>query len=194
MRDGLFSTRTVLQKSDHRTEHPFFEFRLPADTSTALVPATQDREFIRQRPELVARLRIEDRLTESQIVERLAQRTPPILVNRSTVCRDLAVMGRENRRLFDPRRFAALNFVLERVAFYEGLARKCVRDAHHSRDTRTRIVVNGFGSSPSCTTIWATSTMRRAGSNRSTIRSDRKCYLCARNELLPMCPERTLRN
>ena len=43
------------------------------------------------------------------------------------------------------------------------------------------------GSSPSCTTIWATSTMRRAGSNRSTIRSARKCYPCLRNELSPMC-------
>ena len=29
------------------------------------------------------------------------------------------------------------------------------------------------------------------GSNRSTIRSARKCYLCARNELSPMCPEWT---
>src|SRR6187402_1025345 len=36
--------------------------------------------------------------------------------------------------------------------------------------------------------------MRRAGSNRSTIRSARKCYLCARNELSPMCPEWTGRN
>ena len=35
-------------------------------------------------------------------------------------------------------------------------------------------------------TIWATSTTRRAGSNRSTIRSARKCYLCPRNELSPM--------
>src|SRR5438309_9953610 len=32
---------------------------------------------------------------------------------------------------------------------------------------------------------------RRAGSNRSTIGLDRKCYLCPRNELLPMCPEWT---
>jgi putative transposase len=35
------------------------------------------------------------------------------------------------------------------------------------------------------------SMMRRVGLNRSTIRSIRKCYLCARNELSPMCPERT---
>jgi hypothetical protein len=35
------------------------------------------------------------------------------------------------------------------------------------------------------------SMMRRAGSNRLKIRSARKCYLCARNELLPMCPEWT---
>ena len=52
-------------------------------------------------------------------------------------------------------------------------------------------VASGSGSSPSCSTISATSTMRPAGSNRSTIRSARKCYLCARNELSPMCPVRT---
>jgi putative transposase len=37
----------------------------------------------------------------------------------------------------------------------------------------------------------ATSTTRPAGSNRSRIRLDRKCYLCPRNELSPMCPEWT---
>ena len=42
-------------------------------------------------------------------------------------------------------------------------------------------------------TIWATSTMRRAGSNRSRIRSARKCYPCLRNELSPMCPEWTMK-
>ena len=41
-------------------------------------------------------------------------------------------------------------------------------------------------SSPSCTTIWATSTMRRDAWNRSTIRSARKCYLCARYKPSPM--------
>ena len=45
------------------------------------------------------------------------------------------------------------------------------------------------GSSPLCTTIWATSTMRRAGSNRSTTRSARHCHPCLRNEVLPMSPE-----
>jgi hypothetical protein len=35
------------------------------------------------------------------------------------------------------------------------------------------------GSSPSCTTTSVTLTMKRAGSNRSTISSGRKCYLCA---------------
>ena len=38
------------------------------------------------------------------------------------------------------------------------------------------------GSSPSWTTISATSTTRRAGSSRSRIRSARKCYPCLRNE------------
>jgi hypothetical protein len=50
---------------------------------------------------------------------------------------------------------------------------------------------SGSGSSLSCSTIWATLTMRRADSNRSIIRSARKCYLCPRNELLPVCPEWT---
>ena len=31
--------------------------------------------------------------------------------------------------------------------------------------------------------------LRRAGSNRSTIRSRRNCYPCLRNEVLPMSPE-----
>jgi hypothetical protein len=43
----------------------------------------------------------------------------------------------------------------------------------------------------SYSTIWATSTTRRAGWNRARIRSARKCYLCLRNELSPMCPEWT---
>ncbi len=41
----------------------------------------------------------------------------------------------------------------------------------------------------SWSTIWATSTMRRVGSNRSRIRSGRKCYPRLRNDLLPMSPE-----
>src|SRR5262245_19729203 len=41
------------------------------------------------------------------------------------------------------------------------------------------------------TTIWATSTTRRAGSNRSRIRSRRNCHPCLWNEVLPMCPEWT---
>src|SRR5262249_49532876 len=36
--------------------------------------------------------------------------------------------------------------------------------------------------------------MRRADSNRSPTRSARKCYPCPRNELLPICPEWTLKN
>jgi hypothetical protein len=39
----------------------------------------------------------------------------------------------------------------------------------------------------------ATSTMRRVGSNRSRTRSSRKCYLYFRYELLPVCPEWTLK-
>jgi len=44
------------------------------------------------------------------------------------------------------------------------------------------------------TTISPTSTTRPAGSSRSRIRLDRKCYLCPRrrNELSPMCPEWTV--
>ena len=45
------------------------------------------------------------------------------------------------------------------------------------------------GSSPSCTTTWAISTMRPADSNRSIIPSARNCYPCLRNNLLPMSPE-----
>jgi putative transposase len=36
-------------------------------------------------------------------------------------------------------------------------------------------------SSPSCTTSWGTSTMRRAGWSRSAIRSARHCHSCLRN-------------
>jgi putative transposase len=42
---------------------------------------------------------------------------------------------------------------------------------------------------PSWTTISATSTTRRAGSSPSRTRSARKCYLCLRNNPLPMSPE-----
>ncbi len=45
--------------------------------------------------------------------------------------------------------------------------------------------------SPSCTTIWATSTTRPVASSRSRIHSGPGCYPCLRNELSPMCPERT---
>src|SRR6266516_1185435 len=47
------------------------------------------------------------------------------------------------------------------------------------------------GSSPSCSTISTILTTRPVASNRSRIRSARKCYLCPRNKLSPMCPERT---
>jgi Integrase core domain len=47
-------------------------------------------------------------------------------------------------------------------------------------------LASASGSSPSCTMTSATSTMRRAGSNRSRTRLDRKCYLSARNKLLPI--------
>jgi hypothetical protein len=101
---------------------------------------TQDRDLVRQRRELVARLRIDERLNELQIVERLAKRNPPIIVSRWSVSRDLAFMCRENRRLFHPKRFDAISFVLEKVAVYESLVRKCVADAHHTRDTRARVM------------------------------------------------------
>jgi putative transposase len=52
--------------------------------------------------------------------------------------------------------------------------------------TASRRWASASGSSPSCSTIWATSTTRSAGWSRSRIRSARKCYLCARNELPPM--------
>jgi hypothetical protein len=52
----------------------------------------------------------------------------------------LAFMRRENRRLFHPKRFDAISFVLEKVAVYESLVRKCVHDAHHIRDTRARVM------------------------------------------------------
>lgn len=44
------------------------------------------------------------------------------------------------------------------------------------------------GSSASCNTIWDTSTTRPAGWNHSKAPSGQKCYLCLRNNLLPMCP------
>ena len=47
------------------------------------------------------------------------------------------------------------------------------------------------GSSPSCSTISTILTTRPVASNRSRIRSARKCYLCPRNKLSHMCPERT---
>ena len=106
------------------------------NTSTALA-RTQDRDV---RRELVVRLFIDERLTLERIVDRLAKRKPPIIVSRWTVSRDLEVMRRENRRLFSPRRFDAINFVLEKVASYESLARKCIRDAHHTKDTRARVL------------------------------------------------------
>ena len=109
------------------------------DASTALA-RTQDRDIIRQRRELIARLFIDERLTLDRIVDRLAKRTPPILVSRWTVARDLDHMRRENQRLFNPRRFDAINFVLEKVASYESLVRKCIRDAHHTKDTRARVL------------------------------------------------------
>jgi hypothetical protein len=95
---------------------------------------------VRQRRELIVRLFIDERLTLERIVNRLAKRKPPILVSRWTVSRDLAFMRRENRRLFNTRRFDAINFVLEKVASYESLARKCIRDAHHTKDTRARVL------------------------------------------------------
>lgn len=107
--------------------------------STALA-RTQDRDVVRQRRELIMRLFIDERLTLERIVDRLARRKPPIIVSRWTVSRDLAQMRRENRRLFNPRRFDAINFVLEKVASYESLARKCIRDAHHTKDTRARVL------------------------------------------------------
>ena len=56
----------------------------------------------------------------------------------------------------------------------------------------TQVGEQTCGSSPSCSTISAISTTRRAASNRSTIPSAQECYLCARNKLSPMCPEWTL--
>ena len=51
----------------------------------------------------------------------------------------------------------------------------------------------GSGWSALWITIWGTSTTRSVGSSRSRIPSARKCYLCLRNELLPMSPEWTRR-
>jgi len=47
------------------------------------------------------------------------------------------------------------------------------------------------GSSPSCTTIWATSTWSRRLCNPWTTRSARGCYLCLRYRPLPMSSDCT---
>jgi hypothetical protein len=123
-----------------RADLPSAEPDAPDSATTLTRTKNQDRDRARQRMEIVARLYIDERLPLDRIVERLATHDLPILVSRATVSRDLACMRRENRRLFNPRRFDAITFVLEKVAVYESLVRKCIKDAHHTRDTRARVM------------------------------------------------------
>src|SRR3954469_2005268 len=88
----------------------------PAPSTALARTQTQDRDLVRQRRALVARLRLAERLNESQIVERLAK--AGFHVSRWTVARDLDAMRRMHREAFSAPRFDAISFVLEKVATY----------------------------------------------------------------------------
>src|SRR5579883_2352814 len=62
------------------------------------------------------------------------------------------------------------------------------------RPSASRKSTTASGSSASCNTILATSIWRRKLCSPSTIPSGQKCHLCPRNNLLPMCPVRTIEN
>lgn len=121
-------------------------------TPVALVPRNrgQERTEIERRREHVWRMRFRERLTERQIVARLAKLDPPIVVNRSTVSRDIEFARANVRRSLRQGGFDARAELGAIVAGVESIIDLSFRDARRTEDGKERalhrkVALDAFG-------------------------------------------------
>ena len=109
----------------------------------------QEQTEIERRRRTVLHLRFVLRLTESEIVKRLARLDPPIIVSRPTISRDVQALRSTFRRKFSQRNFDARAEVGIIVAGIEHVIAKSFRDArrtpdHKERALHRRIALDAF--------------------------------------------------
>jgi hypothetical protein len=98
----------------------------------------QEKTVIERRHKYVAEWRFVQRLTESQIVDRLAKLDPPIVTTRTTVSRDVKRLRWTFRQYFSQRNFDPRAEVGIIVAGIEHIVAKSFRDARRSTDGKER--------------------------------------------------------
>lgn len=111
-----------------------------ATTSGALMrrDRPQEKNEIERRRRFVAQWRFVLRLTESEIVTRLAKLDPPIVTTRTTISRDVQGLRSTFRQYFSQRNFDPRAEVGIVVAGIDHIVSKSFRDARRSTDGRER--------------------------------------------------------
>ena len=115
------------------------------DGETAIVTGTlvrrnrpQEQIEIQRRRQHVSHMRFVLRLTEREIVARLARLNPPIITTRTTISRDVQTLRSAFRRSFSQRDFDPRAEVGIVVAGIEHVIAKSFRDARRAADGKER--------------------------------------------------------